>query len=284
MGWVKRLAALAAAALVVAGCTGASSYFDASDAPDTVANGSVDPRLALTRAVGGPLAPIVRNMAAPYGGLRFANGLEDYLRETLRPFDIVMVRSRPALTRAIFPSYFTHSLVWLGTPEEMRANGGLQVAGKHAKRIQAGKTVFEAAGDEVRLSEIGEILNTDEIAILRPQALGRKRSLGKYRGLLSKVGMPFDYNFDFLDKSRLTCMETVAEIFPEFGVPVRYTAGRYAVIPDDLVRRALAPGSGLTVVAHIQSNAGASYAIRSPSAVAQLLSQPQAKPRLATVY
>jgi hypothetical protein len=275
---------LAAVALLLAGCSATGGYFAATDAPKSVADGNIDARLALTRAVGGPLSPIVRNMAAPYGQLRFADGLEAHLRRTLRPLDIVLVRSRPAATRNLIPSYFTHSLVWLGTPEEMRANGGLQVAGKHAKAILAGKTVFEAAGDEVRLSEIGEILNTDEIVILRPQALGRKRSLGKYRGLLSKVGMPFDYNFDFLDKSRLTCMETVAEIFPEFGVPVRYTAGRYAVIPDDLVRRAIAPGSGLTAVEHIQPDPRTSYAIRSPSAVAKLLSQPQAKPRLATIY
>jgi len=283
-GWVMRQLALASVALVIAGCTGASSYFDASDAPDTVANGSVDPRLALTRAVGGPLAPFVRNMAAPYGLLHYAAGLEAHLRATLRPLDIILVRSRSALTRAFFPSYFTHSIVWLGTPEEMRANGGLRVAGVHAASILAGNTVYESAGDAVRLRDISEVLNTDEILILRPQGLNQARARAKYLDLLNKIGTPFDYNFDHFDKLRLTCMEAIADAFPEFEIPVRYTTGRYAIIPDDIVHRALSPGSGLVLVEYLRSSGSNTFAIHDQKAAAAVLSEPRAKPQLTTIY
>jgi hypothetical protein len=272
------------AAFLVAGCTGATTYYSAEDAPVTVRNGTVDPRLAATRALGGPLSPIVRNLAAPYGQLQFARGLEAYLARTLRPLDIVLVRSRPALTRELFPSHFTHAVVWLGTPEQLRAYDGLQLPRKYRGAIAAGKTVYESAGDAVRLAGIDQILNTDEIIILRPTGLSPKRAKAKYAGLLSKLGTPFDYNFDYADKSRLTCMEVVADVFPELGIPVRYSTGRFAIIPDDIVRRAISPGSGLGFVAYLKPQGPESFAVFGIGEASEALSEPSAKPALATIY
>ncbi len=191
------------------------------------------------------------------------------------------MRSRPALTRAIFPSHFTHSIVWLGTPQQLRANGGLRIAGKRGADILAGDTAYESAGDEVRLRGIGQILNTDEIVILRPASLGPARAQAKYRALLSKLGTPFDYNFDYADTSRLTCMEAVADAFPEFDIPVRYTAGRYAIIPDDIVRQALIPGSGLRLVEYISARGADGYTLGGADEAAPMLSEAKPKPQYA---
>jgi hypothetical protein len=144
--------------------------------------------------------------------------------------------------------------------------------------------VFEAAGDEVRLRGIDQILNTDEFVILRPAALGPARARAKYAALLSHLGTPFDYNFDYADTSRLTCMETVASAFPEFGIPVRYTSGRYAIIPDDIVRRALVPGSGLNFVAHILPQGISGYSVGGSATAAAMLSEARPKPVLAKFY
>jgi hypothetical protein len=280
---VARPFALATLALGLAasGCAG-KAYYRFADAPESIRQGRTDPRLAVTQRFGEALSPIVRNIAAPYGRLRFAPGLEEHLAATLMPLDIVLVRSRPALTRLAFPSHFTHSLVWLGTPRQIAAQGGDGVAAVRARMgdLQGGRTVFESAGDAVRLSGIDQVLNTDEIAILRPA----RRGAGKYAALFSDLGKPFDYNFDFGDKSKLTCMEAVAEAFPEIGIPVRYTAGRYAIIPDDIVRRSLTPGSGLAFVEYIRGTESGGFSAAGRAAAAAALSQPAPKPGRATIY
>ena len=267
-------------ALLVSGCAGGSKFYDYSDAPGFVQEGGLDPRLAVTKVFGAPLSPLVRNMAVPSGRLRRASGLKQELLETLRPLDIVLVRSRPAVTRLAIPSHFTHATLWLGKPSEIEAAGLLDYpeVRDHRDDILAGKIVFEAAGSDVHLSGIRELTNTDEIVILRPKGLTRSRIRRKFRSLFGHLGMPFDYNFDYKDKSRLTCMETIAAVFPEFKLPVRYTVGRYAIIPDDLVRMALRRRAGVNVVRHIVSDDRKRHRIQSSEKLLTIIRSPSQRP------
>lgn len=274
-------AAVLASALALSGCAG-KAYYLMADAPEAIKQGALDPRLAVTQRFGAAFSPVVRNIAAPYGRLRFAPGLEAHLVATLQPLDIVLVRSRPALTRVAFPSHFTHAAVWLGQPRQIAAHGGYSIASVRQRQgdLEAGRTVFESADDFVHLSGIEKILNTDEIAILRPA----RRGAGKYAALFSDLDKPFDYNFDYSDKTRLTCMEAVAEAFPELGIPVRYTTGRYAIVPDDIVRRALTPGSGLAFVEYIRGQDANGFERLGRHAAAASLSAPKPRPKHASIY
>ncbi|WP_127599027.1 YiiX/YebB-like N1pC/P60 family cysteine hydrolase [Nitratireductor alexandrii] len=271
-----RLAALMLTA-VLAACAAARTYVAAEDAPAYAKDGYVDPRLALTRVIGAPLAPIVRNLRAPHGRLHGRAGLERFLRDALRPLDIVVIRSRPAATRLLIPGHFTHATVWLGTPAEMRALGAwsLSAVRPYRERLRAGRPVFEAARDAVQLSPMREITDVDEIVILRPRPGGRGWAREKYAGLFTAIGRPFDYNFDWTDKARLTCAELVAGVFPEFELPVRYTQGRYAIVPDDIVRAATVPGSRLRIVRYVAPAAGDGFSASGGEAVLKLLSRPR---------
>ena len=245
-----------AAALVAVGfaaaCAG-KTYLAEADAPARAKAGIADPQLRLTQAFGGPLSPIVRNVALPRGRLDGRSGLRSLLAAELHPLDIVLVRSRPALTRALITSHFTHATVWLGTPAEMKALGvwDLPALRPYRAKLAAGATVLESAGDAVRLSTIDVVENVDEIAILRMRRGGRPWLRRKYAALFERLGTPFDFNFDQRDTTRLTCAELVDEVFPELALPVRYARGRFAILPDDLVRVAAA-GGRLRVRRHIR--------------------------------
>jgi len=271
---------------VLAGCASGGKFYDYSDAPGYVQQGGIDPRLAVTKIFGRPLSPIVRNMALPSGRLRRAAGLKQELLDTLRPLDIVLVRSRPAITRLAIPSHFTHATLWLGKPSEIKAAGLLNIPSvrDHSADLMAGKTVFEAADSEVHLSRISELTNTDEIVILRPKGLTMSIIRKKFESLFGHLGTPFDYNFDYNDKSKLTCMETIAMVFPEMGLPVRYTIGRYAIIPDDIVRMALNGHAGVKIVQHVVSNGRKRHRIQGPETLSAKIKSPSKRPKHAIFF
>ncbi len=267
--------------LLLAGCLGTPRFYNEQDAPIRIQNGHKDIRLATTETFGAAFSPIVRNLAAKYGKLRFSRGLPAYLKRNLRPFDILLIRSRPALTRLAIPSHFTHAMIWLGSPDEVSGSGVLEdgLSNSDLEKIRSGATVFESAGDEVRLSKVDQIINTDELVVLRLSDAQSRPPREIYKALLSNLGKPFDYNFDLRNTSRLTCMEVIAEVFPELELPTRYTSGRYAIVPDDIVSRALQPNSGLRVYNYIIPKPRRKFALRDVFQLHAVVRKPSKPPR-----
>lgn len=239
-----------------------------------------DIRLALTQAFGAPLAPIVRNMRTPSGRLFYRNGLEAHLRSKLKPLDIIATRSRPAMTRLMIPSHFTHAMIWLGTEAEMRRLGVWDLPGirQHHDELRKGHSILESSKDSVHLSPFSEMINLDELVILRDTRRNPKRFRRKYAALFERLGATFDYSFDYGDSSRLTCAELVADVYPEYGIPVRYTTGRKSIIPDDLVRIGLDAGSPLQFQSWIHGNGARPFALAGASDVRAVLTRPRPKP------
>jgi hypothetical protein len=272
-----RLFAVAVLAFALAGCATRKIYFAEEDAPAYAKAGQTGPLLALTQAIGGALSPVVRNLAAPHGELIYRKGLAEFVMSELRPLDIVLVRSRPALTRALITSHFTHAIVWLGTEAEMKRGGVLSLpeVEPYRKAISEGRTALESAKDSVRLSPFTKIIDVDEIVILRVRDRGAARRRAKYAAMFKRLGAPFDYNFNLRDGARLTCAELVAEVFPEFGIPVRFARGRYAIIPDDIARVAAEGSPHLSVRRYIWPDGPESYAVGGRSDVRAVLTAPQ---------
>jgi hypothetical protein len=272
-----RLTAILFVALAFAGCAGPKIYFAEEDAPAYAKAGETGPLLALTQTFGGALSPVVRNLAAPHGELIYRDGLAEFVKSELRPLDIVLVRSRPALTRALITSHFTHAIVWLGTEAEMKRAGVLSLpeVKPHREALADGRTVLESAGNSVRLSPFTELIDVDEIVVLRMRDRGAAWRRAKYAALFAHLGTPFDYNFDERDESRLTCAELVAEVFPEFGIPVRFTRGRFAIIPDDIARLAVEGSRHLSVRRYIWPDSPETFATGGRSDVEAVLTAPQ---------
>ena len=237
-------------------------------------------RLALTQAFGAPLAPLVRNMRAPHGRLYYSEGLEAYLRARLKPLDIIVTRSRPAMTRLMIPSHFTHAMVWLGTADEMKRLGAwnLPEVRPHHAKLQKGNGILESAKDSVRLSPFSEMIDLNELVILRDKDRNPVRLRRKYAALFSNLGVTFDYSFDYGDPSRLTCAELIADVYPEYGIPIRYTTGRKSIIPDDLVRVALEGRTPLRFRDWIHGDGKGGFTRASASEVSDVLTRPKSPP------
>lgn len=263
---------------LLAACS--SSYYRIDDPRVAHLGPTDDVRLALTQAFGAPLSPIVRNMRAPHGRLHRAQGLEDHLRGRLQPLDIVLIRSRPAMTRLMIPSHFTHAEIWLGSESQMRRLGAwsLPQVRPHHDALKDGRQIIESAQDDVHLSPIREMTDVEEIVILRDTRRSPALKRQKYAALFERIGTTFDYSFDYNDKTRLTCAELVAEAYPEYRLPVRYTTGRRSIVPDDLVRTALERRGPLRFVAWIHSDGAGGFANASAGEVRAVLSSPRPPP------
>lgn len=264
-------------AVIASGCTALNSYYPQSDAPERIKQGKTDFRLALTQVLGEPLAPLVRNVRVPYGSLRFAEGLEEHLSQSLKPLDIILVRSRPALTRLAIPSHFTHALIWLGTQSQRDAFGvsKLPEVQAHSEALEAGKIVYESAGSSVRLSDIKALTNTNEMVILRPARLSKKRYQQRYKDILQHLGVGFDTSFNLLDESKLTCVEIIALVFPEFNLPARYSTGRIALIPDDLARLAASANKTISLEQYIVPAEGRKFDVLNTKDLNAVLTKPK---------
>lgn len=272
-----RLFALVVLAFALTACATGKIYFAEEDAPAYAKAGQTGPLLALTQVLGGVCSPIVRNLAVPHGELIYRDGLAEFVRSELKPLDIVLVRSRPALTRALITSHFTHAIVWLGAEAEMKRMGVLSLpeAQPYRKAISEGRTALESAADSVRLSSFTSIVDVDEIVILRVRDRGAAWRRAKYAAMFERLGAPFDFNFDLRDEARLSCAELVAAIFPEFGIPARFARGRYAMIPDDIARIAVEGSPFLSVRRYIWPDSTNSYATGGRNDVGPVLTAPQ---------
>jgi hypothetical protein len=270
LAWRGLVAAVIAA--TAAGCT--TSYFRVEDAPASFGKGLADPRLSLMQAFGPPLSPIVRNLRAPHGKLFRFSEVEAMLRADLEPLDIVLVRSRPAMTRLFIPSHFTHAMIWLGTERDLKTRGlwSSSALQPHQASIRSGLTILESSKSSVHLSPFDEMIDVDEILVLSLRPRGPLST--KYAALFERLGTPFDVAFDLSDATRLTCAELIAEVFPELKLPVRYAAGRLAIIPDDLARIALNRSPHLALKRYIRAEAGG-FAVSTVADVRSRLTSPR---------
>lgn len=264
------------AMMLISSCGG--GYLAEDDAPDSFLSGRTDPRLAVMQAFGQPLSPVVRNLAAPHGKLLRFPEIEAALAADAQPLDIALVRSRPALTRALIPSHFTHAMIYLGTEEQLRARGlwSHRAIRPYQDDIRSGQVILESSLDSVHLSPFRQMVDVDEVLLLRQRPSGRIGD--KYAALLAQMGTAFDYTFDYSDTSKLTCAELIVDVFPELGVPVRYSLGRLAIIPDDLPRRAFEGSRHLSFRQYYYADGKGGYVKGTRAEALAKLSAPQPGP------
>ncbi|MBL4645130.1 MAG: hypothetical protein JKY99_01585 [Rhizobiales bacterium] len=271
------------ASIVIAGllssCGSLTNYYQSEAAPDHVKAGKKDFRVVFTNVVGPVTSRVFRNARLPNGNLRIADGLREHLKQTLQPLDVVLVRSKPALSRFGIPGHFLHSTIWLGTDEQMKQLGATGLLTSRASRtnLDHNETIVEASAGDVHLVDLDDFIDTDEILIMRPAPMSTSQKRKKYAHINQLLGTKFDTSFDLSDESRLTCIEVIALVFPEFNLPARYSSGRFTLIPDDLAHLAVSKNKILRVIEHIVYVPERKFAVQGRKEVSLLLSHPKEK-------
>lgn len=180
---------------------------------------------------------------------------------TARPLDLLLFANKTYIGGRFVPGRFTHSAIYLGTEPELRRIGlwtDPAIVPHHAD-IRAGRILIEAFRPVVRLIEPAVPLQTDSVAILRPNLSHAQRRKAARRGL-SKLGVPFDYMFDNRTPDALACTELIQYAMPSITFDETVSYGRPAVMPDAMVAQAIR-GEGLHLVEHVRGIPGGGYRV-----------------------
>lgn len=163
-----------------------------------------------------------------------------HIRQNLRPLDLLTTSDKGLLTGYLIPGYFGHSLVYLGTPEQLKAEGlwTLPALRPHHARLQVGEVFFESVPDQVGFASEADVFNVDAVGVFRPRmTLSQKREA--MTRLISQLGKPFDRRMDSRTSDCLYCAELLDTSFPWLRFPKVTAYGRPVLSPDRIARHAL---------------------------------------------
>jgi hypothetical protein len=177
------------------------------------------------------------------------------LEDTLRPLDILVFHSENRMSGLLLPGHFTHGAIYLGTEAQL-SEAGLwndPFLDPHRTAVRAGAIFLEAVDGGVQLHPAETVLDTDAVAILRPQRQDRATAL---RRAMGQVGVPFDMAFDASDGARLFCVELIALSYPALDPPRDILYGRETILVDRLVTGALTGDLPLTFAGYLEASPG----------------------------
>ncbi len=183
------------------------------------------------------------------------------LRSLLQPGDLILTFTDGYVGNLFLPGVFKHGIIYVGSPEERTAAGLTEEAlWKQIRELrqfervkdvaataetQGGRPadVVESLAEGVKFSSLEHLLAThvNRMAILRPR-ISQQERMEMLGAVFAYVGLQYDFNFDFVDASRLYCTEMVYRVLEGKGdlhFEVTKTRGRWAVTADDIARYAL---------------------------------------------
>ena len=219
-------------------------------------------RRTLTRAGLIPLMRILsRTFSNAVGGMRVGGpvirgrrraSVRRDLRGVLRPGDVLLDKTRYLLTDRFIPGHFGHAALWLGSPEDLRAEDlwGLvreQPANgvDHVAKLERGHGVLEALRNGVQLNPLDQFLRVDEVAALRWKNGAHVERARVLQHALGHVGRSYDYEFDLQAPRGIICSELILRSFPaDIPWPTHEQFERLTIEPDGIAARA-GPHEGL---------------------------------------
>lgn len=185
------------------------------------------------------------------------------IRAALEPGDILLSFTAGYISDVFIPGAFKHSMVWLGSPEERAAAGigeealelpstasrlRLRIALEQEEAHEGGSAdLVEAVAEGVKFSHLDHILDThvNRLVVLRPQLAEEDRAAALSE-VLTYVGVPYDFRFDFEDASAVVCSELVQRCYDQRGpldFPMPTRMGKPTFSPDDMATLAAESGA-----------------------------------------
>jgi hypothetical protein len=103
--------------------------------------------------------------------------------------------------------------------------------------------VVEGVAEGVKFSSLEHLLAThvNRMVILRPR-ISQEEMLEMLVAVFAYVGMQYDFDFDFVDPSKLSCTEMIYRVLEGKGnlhFEMTRVRGRWAITADDIARYAL---------------------------------------------
>lgn len=185
-----------------------------------------------------------------------------HLHKVLQPLDILLEKTPFRLTDLLIPGHFGHVAVWMGRPGKLKRmrvweHPDLQDPRWQACRplVEDGRGVLEALREGVELNPLRVFANVDDLAILRPRRLGRKRRMASLVRGFHQFGKEYDFNFDVESTGTIVCSELPYHVYPWVDWQTDEQLGRFTISPDDIARAALGDDPHFEVLAFYHDGA-----------------------------
>ncbi|UBM61296.1 hypothetical protein LA303_07650 [Candidatus Sulfidibacterium hydrothermale] len=205
---------------------------------------SMQVRTRFNHAKNGLTYHLVEIFSNTAGSIRWQSLLKSIDREVLvklsdsilMPGDIILEKTKGAMTDRFIPGYWGHVAIFIGRPEQWITSKSLSLDSsryRHLKEITAGNNIIEAVRPQVRLGNLKD-WKVSDIAVIRPVNYPPEYIAYMISQALKYVGTGYDYNFDINTSSRVTCSELPYQAYPGIRFRVKKSSGRYVIVPDDI--------------------------------------------------
>lgn len=179
------------------------------------------------------------------------------LEKTFKPLDILLEKTRFALTDTFIPGNFGHAALWLGTENQLKEIGlwDSEFIKPHQEKIRQGYTIIEAVRPGVRLTTLEHFMQIDEIAILRNKDIQNNINAMKetYIIALDQLGKDYDFNFDVGTISTVVCSELIFMAMGDVKWPTEFIMGRATISPDNLAELVFFEGSPIELLYYVEA-------------------------------
>jgi hypothetical protein len=170
----------------------------------------------------------------------------------LQPGDIILTRRNWHLSNAFLPGFWPHAALYVGTKEQLEDLGITEknagVAWEAHIKPQHGhpRVILEAVGEGVRFHSAEYTLNADYVMVLRPRLphlIDKQEKKTALKTALLKAfieyhGLPYDFDFDFVDEHKIVCSELIYRIYSEeLDFDWETVVGKEVVSPLSIARR-----------------------------------------------
>lgn len=183
---------------------------------------------------------------------------KQYIKTKLKPFDILLEKTPFKRTDSFIPGYYGHVAIYLGTKEQLTAEGLWNYLNPKMKaQIEKGETILEALRyDErykplseewmkgVQLNSLEHFLNIDELLVIRSRTEFTSLQKNKFmKNAVEQFGKKYDFNFDTQSKDKIVCSELAFVVIRDDAIewPNEKSVGRFTISPDHVMTMAF-PG------------------------------------------
>lgn len=170
----------------------------------------------------------------------------------LQPGDIILERRNWFLSNMCLPGFWPHAALYVGGVEDLKSLGIADHPSVRARLEEFSApdeqghphAIIEAMSEGVVFTSLEHSLHADYIAVLRPR-LTREQVAGAIVRAFENVGRPYDFNFDFEDRTKLVCTQLVCVSYEGLlNFELKRVMGRWTLPANEIARTYVAQPAG----------------------------------------
>jgi hypothetical protein len=161
-----------------------------------------------------------------------------FVKERLRPGDLLLEKTPFRLTDKFIPGHFGHVAIYVGTERDLLELGLERHpwVALYLKQVAEGRTIVEALRDGTQINSVEHFLNIDDLAVLRPKPgqVPQRDIVQAITLAFSHIGKKYDFEFDNNTWDTIVCSELAFQTYVNVRWPFAKMLTSYTIAPDDI--------------------------------------------------